>query len=122
MRKTRQQRQAELETKANEIIQQLLDWTEQTDRPNLTQIEDEILALREQLSRCMLESVLAAQEATQPAQGETCPRCGQPLRFKGRRTVQVESRVGAAELERGYYHCPECGQGIFPPGSPTAAE
>jgi len=122
MRKTRQQRQIELETKTNEIIQQLLDWTEQTERPNLTQIEDEILALREQLSQAMLESVVSAQEATQPAQGERCPTCGQPLRFKGRRQAQVASRVGAADLERGYYHCPACGQGIFPPGSATGAE
>jgi uncharacterized protein with PIN domain len=122
MKKPRQQRQAELERKANELIQQLLDWTEQTDRPNLTQIEDEILALREQLSKSMLESVLDAQEATQPAQVETCPTCGQALHFKGRRKVQVESRVGAAALERGYYHCPDCGQGIFPPGSATATK
>ena len=122
MKKTRQQRQTELQNKANELIQQLLDWTDRTDKPNLTQIEDEILALRAELSRSMLESVLSAQEATQPAQGERSPSCGQPLRYKGRRTGQLESRIGSADLERGYYYCPECGQGIFPPGSPVASE
>jgi len=72
MKKTREQRQSELQAKANEMIQRLLDWTEQTDKPNLTQMEDEILALREELSRSMLESMLSAQEASQPAEGEKC--------------------------------------------------
>jgi DNA repair exonuclease SbcCD ATPase subunit len=119
MRKTREQRQAELQAKANELIQHLLDWTDETDKPNLTQMEDEILALREEMSRSMLESILSAQEATQPAEGGTCPTCGQPLRYKGRRSAQVESRIGAADLERGYYYCPHCQSGIFPPGSPA---
>ena len=122
MRKTREQRQNELQAKANEIIRQLLDWTDQTDKPNLTQMEDEILALRQELSRTMLESILSAQEAIQPAEEEKCPNCGRPLRFKGRRTGQVESRIGTTDLERGYYYCPECGRGIFPPGSSTAVE
>jgi DNA repair exonuclease SbcCD ATPase subunit len=122
MRKTREQRQNELQAKANEIIRQLLDWTDQTDKPNLTEMEDEILALRQEMSRTMLESILSAQEDIQPAEGEKCPNCGRPLRFKGRRTGQVESRIGSADLERGYYYCPECGGGIFPPGSSTATE
>lgn len=70
MKKTCAQRQSELQAKANEIIQQLLDWTEQTKKPNLTQMEDEILGLREELSRTMLASILSAQEATQPAEGK----------------------------------------------------
>ena len=122
MKKTREQRQSELQTKANEIIQQLLDWTDQSDKPNLTQMEDEILTLREEMSRAMLASMLNAQEATQPAEGGKCPSCGGTLRFKGRRTGQVESRIGATGLERGYYYCPACQTGIFPPGSSTRVE
>jgi len=122
MRKTREQRQSELEAKANEIIQQLLDWTDETEKPNLTQMEDEILALREELSRAMLGSILNAQEGQQPAEGEKCPNCGRALRYKGRRTGQIESRIGEADLERGYYYCPECQTGIFPPGSSTGVE
>jgi len=29
---------------------------------------------------------------------------------------RIESRVGELEIERGYYHCAECNQGLFPPG------
>jgi DNA repair exonuclease SbcCD ATPase subunit len=122
MKKTREQRQTELQAKANEIIQQLLDWTDQTEKPNLTQMEDEILALRAKLSQTMLETILSAQEATQPAEGEKCPTCGRPLRYKGRRSVQLESRIGASDLERGYYYCPDCQSGVFPPGPATGIE
>ena len=122
MKKTREQRQSELQAKANELIERLLDWTDQTDKPNLTQMEDEILALRAEMSMSMLESMLSAQEASQPAEGEKCATCGRPLRFKGRRTGQVVSRIGATEMGRGYYYCPECQTGIFPPGSPAGVE
>jgi len=119
MPKTREQRQKALQAKANQIIEDLLDWTDQTERPNLTQMEDKILALREQLRRAMLAELLSAQESQQPVAGGPCPACGRPLRFKGRRGVQVESRVGGTTVERGYSYCPVCRSGIFPPGSAT---
>jgi DNA repair exonuclease SbcCD ATPase subunit len=122
MKKGREQRQQELEAKAKEMIQELLDWTDETDKPNLTQMEDEILALREKLSQAMLESLLEAQESTHPAEGGNCPTCGRPLRPKGSREVHLESRVGGIELERGYYYCPDCQSGIFPPRSATGSD
>jgi DNA repair exonuclease SbcCD ATPase subunit len=122
MKKSREQRQQELQAKANEIIQELLDWTDQTDKPNLTQMEEEILSLREKLSQAMLETTIRAQETMQPVEGGNCPSCGRPLRHKGKRGVQLESRVGAIDLERGYYYCPVCQSGIFPPGSATGAD
>jgi RNA polymerase-binding transcription factor DksA len=122
MKKTREQRQQELETKAKEMIQELLDWTDQTERPNLTQMEDEILALREKLSQAMLESMIQAQDSTQPVEGGSCPSCGRPLRPKGSRAVQLTSRVGEVTLERVYAYCPDCQSGIFPPGSTAGTQ
>lgn len=122
MKKTREQRQTELQAKANEMIQRLLDWTEQTDKPNLTQMEDEIIALREEMSLSMLESILSAQDASQPVEVGKCDKCGRPLRYKGRRKGQVVSRIGGTGVERGYYYCAECQTGIFPPGSTTGIE
>jgi uncharacterized protein with PIN domain len=122
MRKTRQQRQAELETTAKEVIQELMNWSERTHKPNLTQMEDEILVLREKLSQAMLEGILQDQESAQPVEGGNCPNCGRPLRPKGSREVHLESRVGEVEVERGYSYCPHCQSGIFPPGSATGTE
>jgi len=36
---------------------------------------------------------------------------------KGEKNNRVETRVGLMEIERGYFYCPQCKQGIFPPGS-----
>src|SRR5260370_14002855 len=44
----------------------------------------------------------------------TCCRCGQAVRFAGRRTKQVESVLGPLRLERAYYHCASCGHGYCP--------
>jgi DNA repair exonuclease SbcCD ATPase subunit len=122
MKKSRAQRQQELEAKAKEIIQALMDWTDATEKPNLTQMEDEILALREKLSQAMLDSLTQAQENSHPVDGGNCPTCGQPLRSKGSREVQLESRVGAVAVERGYYYCPACHSGVFPPGSAAGTD
>jgi uncharacterized protein with PIN domain len=119
MKKTREQRQAELQAKATELITRLLDWTDQTDKPDLTQIEDEVLALRAELGESMLQTILTAQEAKQPAAVPNCPQCGQPLEDKGRRPRQTISRVGAVTLSREYYYCPTCERGFFPSGSAT---
>ena len=122
MKKTREQRQAELQAKANELINRLLDWTDQTDQPDLTQIEDEVLALRAELGESMLQTIIAAQEAEQPTVVPRCPQCGQPLEDKGRRPHHTISRVGEVTLSREYYDCPACQRGFFPPGSATEAD
>jgi uncharacterized protein with PIN domain len=119
MKKTREQRQHELEATAKNMIQELLDWTDQTDKPNFTQMEDEILVLREKFSRAMLDSLIQAQESTQPTDGGPCPTCGRPLRPKGNREIHLASRVGEVSLERDYYYCPDCHSGVFPPGPAT---
>lgn len=35
----------------------LLDWTDQTDKPDLTQLEDEVLALRAELGESILKTI-----------------------------------------------------------------
>lgn len=115
MKKTREQLETELEAKSKELIQELLDWNEAHPAPDLTQIEDMVLELREKLSQAMVESVTSSQEQVQPAEVR-CPQCGGVMRYKGQKEKVVESRVGELRLERGYYYCPACQAGIFPPG------
>jgi hypothetical protein len=40
--------------------------------------------------------------------------CGQPARYVGRRAKRFETVLGALTLERAYYHCAACGQGVCP--------
>lgn len=46
MQKTREQKKAKLAQAADALIEELLDWDEQNQTPNLTQIEEEVLELR----------------------------------------------------------------------------
>jgi uncharacterized protein UPF0236 len=40
--------------------------------------------------------------------------CGQQARYVARRRKCVQSALGPLELERAYYHCPQCGAGFCP--------
>lgn len=119
MKLTRAQKKAKLQAAAEALIEQLLDWDEETQRPNLTAIEEAVLSVRQQMGQEMAAVLVAGQEARQPVEPPRCPHCGQPMRYKGQKDRAVESRLGGIEIERGYYSCPACASGSFPPG-PTA--
>lgn len=119
VRATREQLRQQLEGKAKEAIEEMLDWSEQTPAPTLTQVEDKVLEVRQRLGVELAQTLLGGQEATQPAVEGKCRRCGGELRYKGRKDRVVESRLGALKLQRGYYYCPRCQGGVFPPRQPT---
>jgi len=112
---SRAQRKAEMLTEAERLIDQMLDWTDQTDRPNLTQIEIIVLELRRQFGKTLAENAIAAQETVQPVTAPRCPQCRQPMQSKGRKDKTVVSQVGDLHLERAHYYCPPCEGGLFPP-------
>ncbi len=122
MKRTREERRAALEAKAKELIDELMQWSEETERPNLTQIEDEILKLRRAMSESMLETVIEEQANQRPVPGPKCPKCGREMQYKGDKPRQVTSRVGELQLGRGYYYCSPCKESIFPPGSATEGD
>jgi uncharacterized protein with PIN domain len=101
---------------AESLIDELLDWTDSTPQPNLTQIEEVVLELRKRFSEEMAQEVIEAQEAKQPVVGPPCPECEQEMRYKGQKSVAPQTWVGEVEMERGYYYCEECKVGLFPPG------
>jgi hypothetical protein len=119
VRATREQLRQRLEGRAQEAIEEILDWGEQTPAPTLSQLEEKVLELRERLGVEMVEVLMSGQEATQPATEPRCGGCGDKLRFKGRKARVVETRLGALRLERGYYHCVRCQGGLFPPRHST---
>ena len=74
------------------------------------------LAVRQhvlQLAGAAVEQRLNADTSDERG-ARTCCGCGQPARFAGRRTKQVESVLGRLRLERAYYHCASCGHGYCP--------
>ena len=115
MRRMPEQIEAELLAEAEVMIAELLAWGRQAARPNLIEMEDRVLALRQRLGQRMLEAVIADQEARQPAVAPVCAQCGAVLRYKGQKGTHIESRLGALEVQRGYYYCARCESGLFPP-------
>lgn len=115
MKQSRAQKKAELLAEAEALIESLLDWDEQTSKPNLRQIEDEVLVLRRQFGQRLAKAVIEDQEAKQPAAAPKCPQCGQGLSYKGQKGANIETRLGPLAVERGSYYCARCKSGFFPP-------
>jgi hypothetical protein len=115
MSPTRAEIRAKLLAEAKQAIDELLDWTDQTPRPNLTQIEDAVLKLRKQLSEQAAQAVLEVQTAQRPVPGPVCPTCQREMHYKDTKAQAVESHVGHLRLARGYFYCETCQQSLFPP-------
>ena len=103
---SRAEKKAVLMQRAEALIEQMLEWTDTTTQPNLTQIEDMALDLRQQFGQALSESAIASQENVAPLQLPACPQCGKPMRPKDQKTKRVVARVGTLKLERSYFYCP----------------
>ena len=121
MKKSREQLKAEFIAEAEELFDELMEWDEETQKPNLTQIEEIVLELRKRFGERMAQKMLMRQEERQPAEKVNCPECKREMETKGMKDNQVETRIGNLKIERGYYYCPDCKQGIFPPRSAVDA-
>jgi hypothetical protein len=121
MSASKEEKRARLRAKAEEVIERYLTWEESHPRPDLMQIEDLVLQLRKEFGRELTQLALEEQAAKRPVPGPMCAQCGQEMRYKGEKAMQVESRTGALRITRGYYHCPHCKTGFSPPGSAVAS-
>ena len=63
-----------------------------------------------------LATALAEEGAGELAARPNCPQCQGKMKYKGKRRRRIVTEAGEVEVERAYYHCAACGQGIFPPG------
>lgn len=116
MKKSRSQKKAELQEASEKLIERLLDWEEKHERPNLSVMEEEILSIRKAFGEEMLRVAIEGQESRQPVAQIKCAGCGRKLSNKGGKERALASRLGELAIERGYYYCPHCKAGVFPPG------
>ena len=117
MKKSREKLKLEFMVEAEALFDELMSWDERTPEPDLTQIEEVVLELRQRFGEQMAQAVLARQESRQPAEKVTCAQCEEELVNKGQKGNHVETQLGNLAIERGYYYCPRCEQGFFPSGS-----
>lgn len=87
MPRNAQQRRAELVAQFEKEVEALLEWEKTANRPNLTQIEDVVLAARQRLGQALANNLIEGQaakfEAT--AQLPTDPQTGKNLHSKGKK-------------------------------------
>lgn len=119
MKLTSAQKAEKMREAAEGVIARLIEWEEENSAPNLTQIEDEVLAMRQRFGEALVAVLMEGQEVRQPVQAPQCEQCGGEMTYKGRKARLVESRVGEVAIERGHYYCAHCRSGLFPPGPPT---
>jgi hypothetical protein len=119
MKKTREEMRQALRRKVESLIEEALDWYEVNDAPNLSQIETQMLAIRQKLGQEMTRLLIEGQEAVRPSETPLCPECQRPMRYKGEKEKTVDCLIGQVAMERAYYHCPHCQEGLFPPGWAT---
>jgi len=85
MKTSQEKLKAEFLAKADVLFDELMTWDEQTSEPNLTQIEEIVLRLRQQLGEQMTQAVIARQEKRQPAETVRCPKCQGVAEPKGQK-------------------------------------
>ena len=102
---------AKLLAEAEESIDQMLSDGRVSDQMTMTEIEDVIGEMEQDFRQRVLREVMGEQED----KSVMCPECGGKLRNKGKHSKQIVSLRGETKLERTYYQCEDCSQGIFPP-------
>ena len=104
---------------AEKEIEKLLDWMEATEAPDLGVIEKQVLELRKRIGEEMTAEVIGGQGTVKPVPSPECPQCKQEMHDKGLKEKEISSLIGEVNLERGYYYCDHCRNGLFPPRQAT---
>lgn len=105
---------------SEEIIVGMSEWRLQHPKATFREIEDEVDNRLSVLRARMLSdaAIMSANTEWQAGEeGPKCSKCGAMLKGKGKKKRKMQTRGGReVEIVREYGICPECGQGIFPPG------
>ena len=117
MRKTRRQIKAELVDEYEKKIDEIMDWQEEHPGFRLIELEERLVEVERELMGAIVEGVIEKKGSKQPVEAPECETCGKRMLNKGLKRKQVVTQVGDIEIERGYYWCPQCKSGFFPPGS-----
>jgi hypothetical protein len=82
---------------------------------DMSAMEEALDAAQLQDRRCMLDTYVAGQVATQDDQPKPCPRCGQPARVRARdRSRTVRTVSGTYTIRRHQHYCASCQHGFYP--------
>jgi hypothetical protein len=105
---------------SEEIIVGMTEWRQQNPKARFGEIEMELdRRLADLRVRMLADLAIASASADWEGEEEPpkCPKCKKALQTNGKKTRSLQTRGGReVKIEREYGICPQCGQGIFPPG------
>lgn len=113
-------RRIEFGAEAEGLHERLHEWRRANPSASFDEIAEAVSQERKRLMGSLLGE-LATQERATPFE-RICAECGGMLMNKGKKKRMVLHREADVQLEREYYYCPACAQGIFPPGQGAGAE
>lgn len=114
-------RKENLEQEILARVRAFSDWKQQDGKTySFEEMERQALAVAKEMAQAMLSYGVADERQVErqqrPEVEPECPKCGQAMRYGGRREKRVRSKAGEINYQREYYHCPACESGLFPPG------
>lgn len=113
MRPNDKELKAQMMAAAEGVIERLLAETKEKEELSLSDIERLVRRAGQDVMG-ELTGTLANAEA-QSRESRICPECGRKMRYKGRKKRELVTETGEVSVERGYYYCPTCREGFFPP-------
>ena len=100
-----------------EMYEELYAWREAHPEASFDEIARQVTPRRQAAMGELLAQLASQQGDGVEVEGLVCEVCGGRLEYKGTPRRVVEHLEGEMELKRAYYYCPQCEEGIFPPGS-----
>jgi hypothetical protein len=114
MGKSRAELKAKLMGQYEAIVEEILSSVDESSSQTLADIETLALRARAEVG-VQVTAALVDNKSGQSLPGPRCEKCGQEMRYKGRKHRYLRTRSGEIAIERAYYYCEACRQGIFPP-------
>jgi DNA-directed RNA polymerase subunit RPC12/RpoP len=105
-----------LMAEAETAIDKILANKPASENITLSEIEQLALGGGRDFREAVLKNLVAEGQDTQPGEAISCPQCGSNMHSKGKRTKIIVTEAGEVSVERDYYYCAACKQGVFPPG------
>ena len=112
MRPNDEDLKAQMMAAAEGVIEKLLAGTKEKEELSLSDIERLVRKAGQNVME-ELTGTLAQAEA-QGRESRICPECGRKMRYKGQKKRELVTETGEVSLERRYYYCPTCREGVFP--------
>ena len=113
MSSNKEELKARLMAEAEATIDKVLSGASEKEELHLSDIE----RLSRAAGQRMMERITVGlvEVEAEREENRNCPKCGQRMRYKGRKKRDLVAETGEVQIERAYYYCPSCKQGVFPP-------